>query len=128
MKYIDFSVQSLFFITVLVILTVPVGGSDRLLLVLWMQLLVGPWQLLSSVISVGRGLRLYHLKVIHLVVSAIYLTMLLIIPYNELPASGVKTILMVPAWSLAIYYYALTTKATFREPSRQSSFLPHTSF
>ena len=127
-KYIDFSVQSLMFVAVLVILLGQIGGSDAILLVLWMQLLVGPWQVISSLISIGLRRRMYRLKAAHLVASAIYLTGLLTSPLRQLGESETLIILMVPAWTLAVFYYVLTILATFQRPARQSSFLPHTSF
>jgi hypothetical protein len=128
MKYIDFSVQSILFVAVLVVLIANIGGSDAVRVVLWMQLLVGPWQLLSSVISVGMRSRLYKLKTIHLIISALYLAVLFILPFRRFTESTSMIILMVPAWTLAVYHYLLTTLATFQRPVRQSGFLPHTSF
>ena len=83
MKYIDFSVQSLLFVTVLIIIAAKIGDNVAPSLVS-MQLVVGAWQLLSSLISVGLRTRLYKLKTIHLVVSVIYVSILFIIPFPEL--------------------------------------------
>ena len=127
-KYIDFSVQTLLFVAVLVILIGRLGGSDTLLLVLWMQLLIGPWQVLSSVISVGVRARMYKPKTIHLIISALYLTVLFSFPLSMYSPVLARIIFMVPAWILAIYYFVLTCLATFQRRGRQSSFLPHTSF
>jgi len=128
MKYVDFSVQSILFVAVLVILLFNLGGSDTLLLVLSMQLVIGPWQLLSSLISVGLRAGKYKLKVIHLIISGVYLASLFLWPFGEFPKTTMKFIFMVPAWSLAVYYYILTILSTFKTSARQSSFLPHTSF
>jgi hypothetical protein len=128
MKYIDFSVQSILLVAVLVVVITSIGGSDAVRVVLWMQLLVGSWQLLSSVISVGMRSRLYKLKAIHLIISALYLAVSFILPFRRFTVSTTLIILMAPAWTLAIYYYSLTSLATFQRPSRQGSFLPHTSF
>src|SRR5688572_1300059 len=113
MKFIDFTVQSILFVAALVVVIGNIGESDAVRVVLWMQLLVGPWQVLSSVISVGIRTRMYKLKVIHLVVSAIYLSVLLIIPLRTLSEVTTLFIFTVPAWTLAIYYYVLTCRDTF---------------
>jgi len=128
MKYIDFSVQSILFVAVLVVIMANIVGNDAVRVVVWMQLLVGTWQLLSSVISVGMRSRLYKLKAIHLIICALYLAVLFILPFRRFTASTTLIVLMAPAWTLAIYYYMVTSLATFQRPSRQGSFLPHTSF
>ena len=128
MKYIDFSVQSILLVAVLVVFIANIGGSDAVRVVLWMQLLVGPWQLLSSVIAVGMRSRLYKLKATHLIISALYLAVLFVLPIQRFTTSTMVIILMAPAWTLALYYYVLTSLATFQKTARQSSFLPHTSF
>jgi hypothetical protein len=128
MKYIDFCVQSILFVVVLVIIIAKIGGSDCVRVVLAMQLVVGTWQLLSSVISVGMRSRLYELKATHLIISALYLAVLFIFPFRRFTVSTTLIILMAPAWTLAIFYYMVTSLATFQRTSRQGSFLPHTSF
>ena len=125
MKYIDFFIQSLMLVVALIILVVSENATPE---ILSMQLVVGSWQLLSSLISVGRRARKYKLKTIHLVLSAIYLSILLIILFPELSRPVALMILMVPAWILSVFYYAITCFAAFPKTSRQSSFLPHTSF
>jgi hypothetical protein len=127
MKYIDFSVQSLMFVAVLIIVATNISDNVAPSL-LSIQLVVGTWQLLSSLISVGLRARMYKLKTIHLVVSVIYISILFIIPFQELSRNVALMILMVPAWPLAVFYYAITSFVTFQSPGRQSSFLPHTSF
>ena len=127
MKYIDFSVQSIFFVAALILLA-PIGGSDVLLMVLNVQLLVAGWQLVSCVISVGLHSAQYKRKTIHLVLSIVYLTILFVFPVWEFPETWITAFLLVPSWALAIYYYVLTILGTFRKPARQSGFLPHTSF
>ena len=127
MKYIDFFAQSVMFVVVLIIITAKIGENPAPSMVS-MQLIVGTWQLLSSIVSVVLRTRMHKLKTIHLVVSGIYILILFIIPFPELSRTVSLTILMVPAWILAVYYYAITCFATFQHKGRQSSFLPHTSF
>ena len=127
MKYIDFFAQSVMFVAVLIIIAAKIGENPAPSM-RSMQLIVGTWQLLSSLISVGLRTRMYKLKTIHLVVSGIYVSILFIIPFPELSRTVSLIILMVPAWILAVYYYAITCFATFQQKHRQSSFLPHTSF
>ena len=127
MKYIDFIAQSVMFVAVLIIIASKIGENPAPSM-LSIQLIVGTWQLLSSLISVGFRTSLHELKIIHLVISGIYISILLIIPFPELSRTVSLIILMVPAWTLAVYYYAITCFATFQHERRQSSFLPHTSF
>lgn len=127
MKYIDFFAQSVMFVAVLVIIVAKLGENPAPSM-LSIQLIVGTWQLLSSLISVVLRTRMYKLKTIHLVISGIYVSILFIIPFPELSRTVSLIILMVPAWILAVYYYAITCFATFQHKGRQSSFLPHTSF
>ena len=127
MKYIDFFGQSVMFVAVLIVIAAKFGENPAPSM-LSMQLIVGSWQLLSSLISVGLETSMYKLKTIHLVISGIYISILLIIPFPELSRTASLIILMVPAWTLAVYYYAITCFATFQHERRQSSFLPHTSF
>lgn len=127
-KYIDFWAQSLMFAAVIGILLLRIGVTDALLTVLYMQLLVGPWQVVSSILSVGFRSPFHKFKAVHLVVSGIYLSILFGSPLHKLPREVALVIVMVPAWTLAIFYYVLTGLAAFYKPPRLSSFLPHTSF
>lgn len=127
MKYADFVAQSLMVVAVVIII-VANAGENPVPSMLSMQLVVGAWQLLSSLISVGLRMKLHELKTLHLVLSGIYVSILLIVPFPELPRTVSLIILMVPAWTLAVYYYAITCFVAFQKNYRQSSFLPHTSF
>lgn len=127
-KYIDFSVQSLLFVNVLIIAITGDSSMGLLRVLLGMQLTVGSWQMLSSVISVGLRFPLYRLKKIHLISCAIYVTILFVFPFDTYSRDVMLAAFTVPAWCLAIFYYIVSTLATFQRPVRQSSFLPHTSF
>lgn len=127
MRYVDFFVQSLMFVAVLVITVASINDNVARSLVS-MQLIVGSWQFVSSLTSVVLKFRLYKLKIMHLVLCGIYLSILFIVPFPELSIPTSLIILMVPAWALAVCYYAITCLATFQHHGRQSSFLPHTSF
>ena len=127
MKYIDFFAQSVMFVAVLIIIAAKIGENPAPSM-LSMQLIVGTWQSLSSLISVGLRTTMYKFKTVHLVISGIYISILLVLPFQELSRTLSLIILMVPAWILAVFYYAITCFATFQFKRRQSSFLPHTSF
>ena len=76
-----------------------------------MQLIVGTWQLLSSLISVGL-LKLVCTNSRRYTSSyqGFIFRFLLIIPFPEKLSRSTASliILMVPAWTLAVYYYAIT--------------------
>jgi hypothetical protein len=128
MKYIDFSAQTILIGTTLVILITTLGQSDWPLAILGMQLLIGPWQVLSAIFLIIANTRFKKPRVIYLLTSAIYLAVLPAITTLKIDREFALVFFIAPAWSLAIFYYTLTYFTLFKKPSRNGSFLPHLSF
>lgn len=124
MKYVDFIGQSLLLVATLV-LAVAFGGSGILL----GQLFLGAMQMVSSFISVVTNTPFRKKKMIHLVSAFIYLASLALIFINNFFAqeSFAAIAMMIPAWILAFYYYAITWTWALSQTNR-SKFLPNISF
>lgn len=129
MKYIDFGIQTLIMGFAVVLLITDFGESGWPLSILYAQLLMGPWQFFSSLISVVAPAEFYKAKQIHLIISSVYLLILWGGSNAELSmsASWVSVFLTVPAWILAIYYYSITCQSVFQTKPR-GSFLRHLNF
>jgi predicted membrane channel-forming protein YqfA (hemolysin III family) len=128
MKYIDFSAQTILFVATIVILIATFGQSDWPMTILVMQLLIGPWQILSALVLIVAKTRFKKPRVLYLLTSAVYLAALPVIATLKMDRVFMSLLFMGPAWSLAIFYYALTYVTLFKKPSRNGSFLPHLSF
>jgi hypothetical protein len=126
MKYVDLVVQ-----TILIILGIVAVFTDRMG-VLMVQMVLGPWQMISCSVSlIAKGPEFKH-KRIHFILSCVYLVVFF--------ASGVMTkgsqfskelmffLLILPPWSLAVYYYLSTIRVAFPRHRKTSSFLPHINF
>jgi len=128
MKYIDFGIQTLIFGFAVVLLITSLGESGWLLSILYAQLLMGPWQFFSSLISVVARAEFHEAKRIHLVISIVYLVLLWgVINVGSTSEQWVRVFWTVPAWTLAIYYYFITCQWTFQTKPR-GSFLRHLNF
>lgn len=134
MKYLDLIIQTLIFIfgiTVLIWFSDEAAWPVNALLIV--QMVLGPWQMLSSFASVVLQAGFHKVKRIHLGVSIIYLAVLYVYFYKSPPFfnhAGIvaKLLLTVPAWTLAFFYYIVTWKWVLRGRKKRGSFLPHLSF
>ena len=125
MRYLDFVTQTLvIFITVIVALF---GRADLIYAILFAQLVLGAWQIMSSFVSVVIKSNQYKLKALHLLISFTYLVVLYK-SRDQFPETFYMLLITMPAWSLALYYYFLTTIEVFRRPGSGGKFLPHLSF
>jgi hypothetical protein len=133
MKYLDVATQTIIFATGIIILFFSWGDADWPMDILLAQLMLGPWQMISSIVSVIGKTPFYRKKRIHLLLAAIYLIVLYayialdsgIIPHSETVS---RLMFIVPAWALATFYYALTWKWVFLRKKSVGNFLPHLSF
>lgn len=131
MKYIDFSVQ-----TVILLLTAAGFVYDPkawFMCVLYAQMLLGPWQYLSSLISVITKAPFFRQKRIHLIISTVYLLLLYLVTLKNIhginfPEAARFPALTIPAWTLALYYFRITCHWTFSKTNRGDNFLRHLSF
>jgi hypothetical protein len=134
MRYLDLVIQSLIFIFGITALIWFSGDSawpvNALLIA---QLILGPWQMLSSFASAILRAGFHKAKRLHLIVSTIYLITLYVF-FNWSPPifnhNDVipKILLTVPAWSLAFFYYIVTWKWVLTHKRKRGSFLPNLSF
>jgi hypothetical protein len=124
MKYVDITGQ-----TILLMATLVLGTTYGLYGVALGQLLIGVWQLTSSLVSVAANSTFAKKKLWHLLISIGYLAALGIIYSNDFFAQGGAWIfaLLAAPWILAIYYYVITCLWVFTN-NKRGSFLPNLSF
>jgi hypothetical protein len=130
MRYIDLSVQSLLFLAGIVLLIVY--RHEPMSAIFLIQLLLAPWQMTSSLISLITKAGQWRQKRIHLALSCLCL-MIFFVSENS------KTILFensnlayvlfltIPPMTLAVFYYILTWKWV-AERRNKGSFLPNLGF
>lgn len=131
MKYLDLGIQTIILVVGIVILLVSWGEADWPFGILYVQLLLGPWQMMSSVVSVVAKAPLYRKKRLHLFLAIIYLFALYIAGHaadDALVQRFFGVAITVPAWALAIYYYILTCRWVFPRRRSGGNFLPNLSF
>lgn len=122
MKYIDLIVQSVIILFSVSVLFIALNNDTSLTALLIPQLVLGAWQMISSIVSVIFRMRTWHVKKWHLIFSTVYLISLLMISHVSL------AVLMVPSWVLAGFYYVVTCVKTLTRQRKNGSFLPHLSF
>jgi len=133
MRYVDFAIQTSILLLTISLLAVSYGEHDWLLAVLYAQMALGPWQYISSLISVLARAPFFKQKRIHLIVSTVYLLLLYLGAQENLhginfPGEFILPALTIPAWILGLYYFSITWRWTFLTTKRRSSFLPHLNF
>lgn len=134
-KYVDLIVQTLCIgLAVLLLLTALMGhdpaDTDWAMSVLYAQMILGPWQMLSSGISIFTWAPLRRMKIIHFVIAVGYILSLMLLSSLEAVRSEtfLNWFITIPAWILALYYYFLTWCWVTRANTRHGSFLPHLGF
>jgi hypothetical protein len=124
-RYIDVGIQTILFVWLIIIL---IGTRDGLVTnVLFVQLCMGAYQMASSGVSIVAALPFPPpKKVLHITISIVYLISLSgLFGGNE--KLFFKLYLLIPSWSLAIYYYIVSLGPIFWRPKR-GKFLPHLGF
>jgi hypothetical protein len=133
MAYLNFWIQSVFIACGLACGVLWVFDSKFQPYFFIIQGVTGCWQFfgaLSAKIAGRGGIR----KVRYLKFMIIYVLLLAITPYGTDLYSAAwidkaqMVFLIVPAWALSLFYYALTATIAFPPKSTGDSFLPHTSF
>lgn len=122
---IDLFVQTLMLICGLALAVTGIFDKDGLIWLLSLQLLVGPWQMISCGISLIVKGPLFREKLTHFVVACSYLFAL---TYFEFDAAYAFYFMTIPAWALAVFYYVLTWKRVLMTRNDRNRFLPHLSF
>jgi hypothetical protein len=139
--YIDFVGQTIFMMGALLSLVIAASGvryDEWLVILLWAQMYLGPWQMLSCLVSILIKSTGHVQKRVHFVVSILYLTLLTlgvwsgmqgVLPFEDktLRIAGILA-LTIPSWILGTYYYVLTWRIVFPSRKKHSSFLPHINF
>jgi hypothetical protein len=131
MRYVDFVFQTLMIITGIVVLVLTYLDPNWPAAIFWIQLILGPWQVMSSLISIISESFSNKEKKLYLILSSCYL-LGVYISFNSTLAffSGtmLTVLLTLPAWTLAFYYYFITWKYTFPRKRKRGSFLPNLGF
>lgn len=131
MKYLDLAIQTILFVFGIVMLFVSWGEADWPFAILYAQALLGPWQMISAIVSVIAKTPLHRKKRLHLLLAAIYLMVLYIcgnLSVVSISGRFFSMLLTVPAWGLAIFYYLLTWQWVFPRIRKGGNFLPNLSF
>ncbi|MBT1706841.1 hypothetical protein KK062_01330 [Fulvivirgaceae bacterium PWU5] len=130
-KYIDLVIQSLCILIALVAVGIESNPHDRdwPLAILFIQVILGPWQLMGSLVSVFRKTKSRKLKSIHLLASLLYLAVLIPLLQADFVNKHTRLLLLtIPAWILAIGYYSITWHGILKRSERGKGFLPHLGF
>lgn len=132
MRFIDLIAQTLILIYgALLLVFMHADQSWPIGPILMTQLVLGPWQMTSSVISVIARTNFHKAKRWHCIGASIYLVILYLIFNTALfqfeQVNG-TFMLTIPAWTFALYYYVITWKGALPGKRHGGSFLPHLSF
>lgn len=141
MRYVDLSIQSIFFgLLIGVLVTLHYHGEFALVALL--QFFVGAWQLLISVVSVLRNgsdsVRRKHLDYSTIYIGVFIVGAILIsFGLHVFPARGIAQTVLESIvgiyvfglpWILAVYHYTISWKLVFNRHKKSSNFLPHINF
>lgn len=130
MRYFDLIGQSL----ILLAFSAGMFGTgqndqDTLMLVFFAQMVLGPWQMLSSLISLLAEAPFHKLKLIHFLTSLVYLLVLALFATQARGGGLALTFFAIaPAWTLAIFYYYITCRWAFMRQRKSGKFLPNVFF
>ena len=134
MKKFDFIVQTLIVLVALILILTGVIAQREVPLfqLMCLQLLIGPWQYISSLITwiknLGHPPSLYKkLIAVHLAVASLYLLITILIT-GYLGDGFYQVWMIVIPWLLALFYYTLSFLSVRRHhkyDSHKGSFLPH---
>jgi hypothetical protein len=133
MRYVDLTIQTLIMLFALGFLIYTYGEGDWPMSILIAQMILGPWQMTSSFVSIIAKADLWKSKRIHFLISCCYLLFIYAcvnVTIPELKPSGIifGLLLTIPAWSLALFYYVITWSTVFPRKKNRGSFLPNLSF
>lgn len=123
MKYIDIVVQTVLFLWALGVLIFTFGQAGYPYDLLFPQMLLGPWQLIGSLIILVRRTKHYKLLVPYHIISW---GVVLALASPHVPRQDSLLLFGAP-WVLATYYYAVSWKMLLAKQDK-GKFLPHLSF
>jgi hypothetical protein len=122
----DLAIQSGLFIWALYILSRFLLTDSDPFAILIVQFFLGCWQMFSAFISILTRRPLMKLRIIHFCSALVYLTLLFLIVKEN--TSYYALFLFGPSWSLATLYLYISAGSVFKTRTKQSAFLPHSSF
>jgi hypothetical protein len=126
-KYVDLAIQTFLLVLAVFSLLECIKSSDAAQ-ILGIQLIVGIYQILSSLCSIlFAPSEVPKRKLFHFTVSIVYLVSLAVITQFPLDGLLLQTYLIVPSWTLAIYYYVVSFNFKVNSGKR-SKFLPNLGF
>ncbi|MBT1703064.1 hypothetical protein [Chryseosolibacter indicus] len=129
MKYIDVVGQTLILLACIGIGLISIGDNDWPFgAVIFLQLFIGIWQMLSSIISVSFRTNQWKRKRTHLIAAITYLILLYVVTSFIHIVSPTNVLLFLPSWALAVYYYVVSWRCVFIAKKDSNRFLPHISF
>ena len=134
MRKFDFIIQTLMILTALILTLAGIITQKEVLLfqLLCLQLLIGPWQYISSLIALIINRKhppsLYSkLIAVHFATASLYLLITILIT-GYLSDGFYQMWIMAIPWLLALFYYILSFLSVRRHhkyDSHKGGFLPH---
>ncbi|HEY8936691.1 MAG TPA: hypothetical protein VIM65_15790 [Cyclobacteriaceae bacterium] len=130
MKRFDFLVQTMLILLGLILGLTSSVNKEFFGMILLIQLLLGPWQIISALFYIGLKTSFKKGRQWHLIISSFYLIIIYALAnYFKRPDPlMIKIALTIIPWSLALLYYYITWRTTFPKQEKSSSFLPHLNF
>jgi hypothetical protein len=129
-KYFDWAGQTLLMLTGLIAMISNLDKSDGIFVVLWVQLVLGPWQVLSAIIWSIWEMSHQESRKHYLIAALSWVAILIFLPDTH-PAFNGHVMIIIGAiiipWMLAFYYYRIVWRSTFIKASGKG-FLPHLQF
>ncbi len=135
MRKIDIIIQSIMIWPMLLFYTLSTmqpSGHEWLFIIMCIQLILGPWQLISALVKIivnwsSRNSAGYQLLLAYAILVVTYFSTLVFL--NNLNDVGLIIIYAVVPTIIGLYYYVITIKFTNDSaPKKLSGFLPHISF
>lgn len=129
-KYIDWAGQTLLMLAGIIAIVSNLDQSTGVFIVMWVQLVLGPWQVLSAIVWTVWGMPHQESRQRYLI-AALGWIFLLIFLSDAHPVLNEQIIIIIGAiiipWVLALYYYRIVCQSTFVKVSGKG-FLPHLQF
>lgn len=129
-KYFDWAGQTLLVLAGIIVMISNLDRSSGIFIVFWVQLVLGPWQILSAIVWTIWGAPHQESRKQYLI-AALSWSFLLIFLSNVHPIFNQQAEIVIGAiiipWILAVYYYRIVCRSTFIKQSGKG-FLPHLQF
>jgi len=129
MKKIDFAAQTLVFLTAIGLLIYAMFEDESIMLLMYLQMLLGGLQLLSwliSIIGIGIGNADSRIKkgyIIYTIAVAAFFLIWYVGSHLNIDETMAYTFIFGPPWIIALYYYHLCYLKLKIQKNREHSFL-----